>query len=63
MFNYRGITAHIVGHKCIVTDCHNNSVSWKLHTDIVPESHLDSAIQYLRGFVILPEFLERVEEI
>lgn len=72
MLKYRGITAHIVvcngGYECIATDRLNNSVTWQLHAKTMheaitrAENHLDSAIYYLRGFIVLPKFLEKVEE-
>ena len=72
MIKYRGITAQIVacngGYECTAADRLNNSVTWRLHAQTMPdaitraESHLDSAIHYLRGFIVLSNFLERVEE-
>lgn len=72
MIKYRGITAEISpcrrGYKCVVTDTYGNDVSWFIRANSMPEaitqaqSHFDSAINYLRGFIILPTFLRRVEE-
>ena len=69
---YRSITAEITqcrrGYKCLVTDVYGNDVSWFIHANTMPEAvsraerHFDNAIRYLRGFIILPDFLKRVEE-
>ena len=67
---YRGITAEIIpcrqGYKCEITDTLGNDVSWFVCAESMPEAiakaerHFDSAINYLRGFIILPELLKRI---
>ena len=69
---YRGITAEIStcrhGYKCIITDIHGNDIDWFIRANTMLEAvtkaecHFDSAIHYLRGFIILPTFLRRLEE-
>lgn len=71
-FYRRGVTIQLIpqvlGYKCIVTDRLGNDLDWIINAATTPEAaiiaerHLNSAIHYLRGFIILSTFLERVEE-
>lgn len=62
------LTPKLKGYECIMTDGLKNNVAWTINAQTIAEaeakaeSHLDSAIHYLRGFIILSDFLERVEE-
>lgn len=62
------LTPKLLGYKCIVTDWLGNDVDWIINVATTPEAiakaecHLKSAKHYLRGFIILSEFLGRVEE-
>lgn len=61
------LTPRPCGYRCVVTDKLGNNVGWIINAQTMPdaitiaESHLKSAIHYLRGFIILSDFLERVE--
>lgn len=63
------LTPNLLGYVCIVTDNLGNDVDWIINARTTTEAitkaerHLKSATHYLRGFIILPEFLERTEEI
>lgn len=67
-----GVTMQLMpqpcGYRCIVTDNLGNNVDWIIDAQTMSdattkaESHLNSAIHYLRGFIVLSDFLDRVEE-
>lgn len=67
-----GITIQLMpqvwGYDCIMTDRLGNDVEWIINALTTSEAitkaerHLKSAKHYLRGFIILPDFLKRVEE-
>ena len=71
-FYKRGITIQLTpkiwGYDCVMTDRLGNDVGWIINATttseavIIAERHLNSAIHYLRGFIILQDFLERLEE-
>ena len=62
------LTPKVWGYDCIITDRLGNDVDWIINAETTSqaiakaERHLKSATHYLRGFIILPEFLRRVEE-
>lgn len=62
------LTPNLLGYECIVTDRLGNDVDWIINAETTSqaiakaERHLKSATHYLRGFIILSDFLERVEE-
>ena len=62
------LTPNLLGYNCIVTDRLGNDVDWIINAETTSEAiakaehHLKSATHYLRGFIILSTFLERVEE-
>ena len=70
VIHHRSITAVISpckqGYDCNVVDTLGNDVSWHINAQTMPEAVskaerlFNSAIHYLRGFIILPTFLERV---
>lgn len=62
------LTPKLLGYECIITDRLGNDVDWTINAETTTEAvakaerHLKSATHYLRGFIILSTFLERVEE-
>ena len=73
IIKYRNITAEILpcrrGYKCIVTDTLGNDLSWFIRAATMSEAiakaqhSFDNAIRYLRGFIVLSDFLNKVEEL
>lgn len=71
-FYRRGVTIQLTpqlwGYDCIMTDRLGNDVDWVINAETTTEAiakaerHLNSAIHYLRGFIVLSTFLERVGE-
>ncbi len=73
IIKYRGITAEISpcrrGYKCIVTDSLGNELDWFVRADSMLEAvakaerSFDNAIRYFRGFIVISDFFDRLEEL